>query len=161
MFLFFSFSFFFFKKVLRVCYDFKFQGAFSKVNASTSEAFHIEMQSILISLWAAEIVFYPLETIIERLHLQGTRTIIDDLDTGRSVTAMLTDYSGFIHCYQSIVSTEGVLGFYKGFGALIIQFAIQAVVLKTSKWMFTEIRTMLRRKKKSAKNLNSLYSREI
>ncbi|XP_011500274.1 PREDICTED: solute carrier family 25 member 46-like [Ceratosolen solmsi marchali] len=138
-------------------YSQKSRGAYSRVYIATTKADNIEFQSILISLWTAEIVFYPLETIIQRLHLQGTRTIIDDLDTGRSVTAMLTDYSGVVHCYQTIISTEGVLGLYKGFGALIIQFAIHTLVLKVSKWIFTEIGTMMKSEQTSSKSHNKLY----
>lgn len=115
---------------------------------SESVAEDIEIQSILISMCTAEIIFYPFETIIQRLHLQGTRTIIDNLDTGRSVTALLTDYNGAVECYRNIISTEGPLGLYKGFGALILQFAVHIFLLKSTKWILTEIGTMLKPKPK-------------
>ena len=94
----------------------------------------------------ADVVFYPFETIIQRLHLQGTRTIIDNLDTGSSVTALGTGYSGAADCYQTILSSEGPFGFYKGFGALMMQFAVHILVLKATKWVLTEIGPMLKPK---------------
>ena len=94
----------------------------------------------------ADVVFYPLETVIHRLHLQGTRTIIDNLDTGRSVTPLLTGYSGAVDCYRTIISTEGALGLYKGFGALVLQFTVHLMVLKATKWILTELTTILRPK---------------
>lgn len=106
----------------------------------------------------ADIVFYPFETVIQRLHLQGTRTIIDNLDSGCSVTALVTDYSGAVDCYRTIVSTEGPLGLYKGFGALMMQFAVHVLVLKTTKWFLTEIGTMLKPKPKLTKPSPSYYN---
>lgn len=49
-----------------------------------------------------------------RLHLQGTRTIIDNLDTGYSVLPILTSYRGALDCYHTIVGEEGKAGLYKG-----------------------------------------------
>ena len=40
----------------------------------------------------ADTLLYPLETILHRLHLQGTRSIIDNLDSGIEVTPILTRY---------------------------------------------------------------------
>lgn len=117
------------------------------------------MQSILVSMCAADVLFYPLETVIHRLHLQGTRTIIDNLDTGRSVKPLLTGYSSAIDCYRTIMSTEGPLGLYKGFGALILQFAVHVVVLRATKWLLTELGTMLMPKSKlSIKPPKSSYN---
>lgn len=42
----------------------------------------VELASNIISLFISEIIFFPFETILHRLMLQGTRTIIDNLDTG-------------------------------------------------------------------------------
>lgn len=42
----------------------------------------IELASNIISLITSEMLFYPFETILHRIQLQGTRTIIDNLDTG-------------------------------------------------------------------------------
>lgn len=128
------------------------QGAFSKDIVSENVMQDIELHSTLISLCAAEVVFYPLETVVHRLHLQGTRTIIDNLDTGRSVTPLLTSYCGAYDCYKTIVLNEGTLGLYKGFGALVMQFGIHFLVLKATKYILTEIGTILRPKTKIVKH---------
>lgn len=128
-----------------------FQGAFKKDIISNTVIQDIELQAVLVSMCAADVVFYPFETVIHRLHLQGTRTIIDNLDTGRSVTPLLTGYSGAIDCYRSIITSEGALGLYKGFGALVMQFAVHVVVLKATKWILTEVGNLLRSKPKQTK----------
>ncbi|XP_043474762.1 solute carrier family 25 member 46-like [Leptopilina heterotoma] len=122
------------------------KGAYSRDILSDSAVQDIELQSILVSMCAADVVFYPLETVIHRLHLQGTRTIIDNLDTGRSVRPLLTGYSGAIDCYRTIIATEGPLGLYKGFGALVLQFAVHFMVLRATKWILTELTSILRPK---------------
>lgn len=43
----------------------------------------VELASNIFSLIMSETLFYPFETILHRIQLQGTRTIIDNLDTGR------------------------------------------------------------------------------
>lgn len=126
------------------------RGAYSK-DLSETVMEDIDLQSILISMCIADIIFYPFETVIHRLHLQGTRTIIDNLDTGRSVTPLLTGYSGATDCYSTILSTEGLLGLYKGFGALVLQFAVHFMVLRATKWILTEVGTMFKPKPKPTK----------
>lgn len=74
-----------------------------------------------------------------RLHLQGTRTIIDDLDDGLSVTPILTNFEGVVDCYKSVVSEEGSSGLYKGFGALVLQCLTYTSILKLSKFVFTQV----------------------
>ncbi|KAF7997924.1 hypothetical protein HCN44_009322 [Aphidius gifuensis] len=132
------------------------QGAYNKEIISESTMQDIELHSTLISMCAAEVLFYPLETVVHRLHLQGTRTIIDNLDTGRSVTPLLTSYSGAYDCYKTIITNEGTLGLYKGFGSLVMQFGIHFLVLKATKYVLTEIGTMLRPKPKIIKPSTSM-----
>ncbi|XP_051161432.1 mitochondrial outer membrane protein SLC25A46-like [Leptopilina boulardi] len=122
------------------------KGAYSRDILSDSAMQDIELQSILVSMCAADVVFYPLETVIHRLHLQGTRTIIDNLDTGRSVRPLLTGYSGAVDCYRTIIATEGAIGLYKGFGSLVLQFAVHFMVLRATKWILTELTSILRPK---------------
>lgn len=129
----------------------QFKGAYNKEIVSESTMQDIELHSTLISMCAAEVLFYPLETVVHRLHLQGTRTIIDNLDTGRSVTPLLTSYCGAYDCYKTIITNEGTLGLYKGFGSLVMQFGIHFLVLKATKYVLTEIGTMLRPKPKIVK----------
>ena len=70
--------------------------------------------------------------IAYRLHIQGTRTIIDNLDTGTSVIPILTRYDGFFDCWSTITREEGRWGLYKGFGALVLQYALQLSIIKGS-----------------------------
>lgn len=129
-----------------ICY---IQGAYSRDLLSEQIILDTELQSGLISTFMAEVLFYPWETVIHRLHLQGTRTIIDNLDTGRSVTPLLTGYSSARDCYDTIISTEGPLGLYKGFGALLLQFTVDIVIIRVIKWIMSELGTVLRPKPKS------------
>uniref|UniRef100_T1JQR3 Solute carrier family 25 member 46 n=1 Tax=Tetranychus urticae TaxID=32264 RepID=T1JQR3_TETUR len=76
--------------------------------------------SRLIGLFAADVILYPLDTVIQRLYLQGTRTIIDNIDTGNTVLPVISAYEGVKECFQTIVKEETTLGLYKGFGALIL-----------------------------------------
>ncbi|XP_043521805.1 solute carrier family 25 member 46-like [Frieseomelitta varia] len=132
------------------------RGAYSR-DLSETIAQDIELQSSLVSTFMAEALFYPWETVIHRLHLQGTRTIIDNLDTGRSVTPLLTGYSGASDCYSTIISTEGPLGLYKGFGALILEFTVKVVVVRVIKWVLTELQTVLRPKPKLTRDTSSYW----
>lgn len=79
-----------------------------------SDSENIEIYSTLLSLVSTEILFFPFETILHRLQLQGTRTIIDNLDSGYSVVPILTSYEGATDCYRSTIASEGVSGLYKG-----------------------------------------------
>ncbi|XP_033348947.1 solute carrier family 25 member 46-like [Bombus vosnesenskii] len=131
------------------------RGAYSRDLLSETVTQDIELQSSLVSTFLAEALFYPWETVIHRLHLQGTRTIIDNLDTGRSVTPLLTGYSSARDCYSTIISTEGPLGLYKGFGALMLEFTVNIIIVRVIKWAFTELRTVLRPKPKSREPINT------
>jgi len=64
---------------------------------------------------------------------QGTRTIIDNTDTGLEVLPIITRYDGAFDCYKTIVSEEGFAGLYKGFGALVLQYALHVAVLKITR----------------------------
>lgn len=120
------------------------QGAYPKDCLNQSVSQDIELTSSLVALVAAESVFYPLETILHRLHLQGTRTIIDNLDSGREVIPILTSYEGPIDCYDTTLRQEGVSGLYKGFGALVLQFTAHTALIKLTKFVLTQATQLLR-----------------
>lgn len=113
------------------------KGARSRDDTTSNE--NIEIYSTLISIFTSEIVFYPFETILHRLQLQGTRTIIDNLDNGYAVVPILTNYEGAIDCYKTTIALEGICGLYKGFGALLLQFTAHIAVIKLTKWVVTQI----------------------
>lgn len=93
----------------------------------------------LSSQWAgslvSDLVCLPLETVLHRLSLQGTRTIIDHTEQGGALTVLPvnTQYDGFSDCLHSIRNKEGVVSFYRGVGALTVQYALHAALLALSR----------------------------
>lgn len=114
----------------------------------------------LSSQWAgslvSDLVVLPLETVLHRLSLQGTRTIIDHTDVGGALPAVgvaatemggagtevggaltvlpvNTQYCGFSDCCNSIRQREGAISFYRGLGALALQYALHAAALALSR----------------------------
>lgn len=99
----------------------------------------------LAAAWAgslvADIVVFPLETVLHRLALQGTRTIIDATDgavasmNGGSplVMPVNTQYDGFSDCLNNIRCKESGAGFYRGFGALAAQYALHGALLAAAR----------------------------
>ena len=65
--------------------------------------------------------------------MQGTRTIIDSLDSGLEVKAIRTSYTGVVDCVRTTIEEEGFSGLYKGFGALILQYGLQILLIRTLK----------------------------
>ncbi|ESN96550.1 hypothetical protein HELRODRAFT_185089 [Helobdella robusta] len=84
----------------------------------------------------ADTILYPFETVLHRLFLQGTRTIIDNTDTGLEVVPIMTRYEGVFDCYTTILEEEGMSGLYKGFGALILQYGLHIAILKLTRFIF-------------------------
>lgn len=105
-------------------------GAIPKDYDSTSDNERLEAVSDLTASAVSDIIIFPLETIMHRLYLQGTRTIIDNLDTGVSVMSITTGYTGPIDCFVTTITEEGRLGLFKGFGALLLQTALVGVLYK-------------------------------
>ncbi|XP_059157100.1 mitochondrial outer membrane protein SLC25A46-like [Physella acuta] len=101
----------------------------------------------------ADMITYPLETVLHRLYVQGTRTIIDNTDNGLGVVPINTRYDGFIDCFRSIVAEEGLHGLYRGFGALVLQYSIHAIILRLAKFMFEKLSKELSKTKAKPKNL--------
>ena len=120
------------------------KGARTKDFTAASQV--IEVYSTMISIMTTEIIFYPFETVLHRIQLQGTRTIIDNLDTGFSVVPILTSYESFTDCYRQTLASEGVSGLYKGFGAMLLQFAAHIAVIKLGKWLITQISEIISNK---------------
>ncbi|XP_043658457.1 solute carrier family 25 member 46 [Drosophila teissieri] len=106
---------------------------------TTLKDLNAEIYASLIAIVTTEVIFFPFETILHRLQLQGTRTIIDNLDNGYDVVPILTNYQGVVDCYQTTIVSEGVSGLYKGFGAMILQFAAHVAVIKLAKWVVNQI----------------------
>ncbi|KAG2466887.1 S2546 protein, partial [Polypterus senegalus] len=85
----------------------------------------------------ADVLLYPMETVLHRLHIQGTRTIIDNTDLGFEVLPINTQFEGMRDCINVINREEGLLGFYKGFGAIVVQYSLHATVLQITKIIYS------------------------
>ena len=91
----------------------------------------------------ADFLLFPLETVLHRLHLQGTRSIIDNLDTGREVLPILTRYEGVADCFSTILQEEGFSGLFKGVGAMMLQYGVHFLIIKFSSKVITEVVQLL------------------
>ncbi|XP_026212274.1 solute carrier family 25 member 46 [Anabas testudineus] len=105
------------------------------------DAYFPELAAEWVGALVADVVVFPLETALHRLSLQGTRTIIDATDgavaagTGGSllVLPVNTQYDGFSDCLHTIRRKEGGAGFYRGFGALLMQYALHGALLAAAR----------------------------
>ena len=79
------------------------------------------------------LALYPLETILHRLYIQGTRTLIDNFDNDFKVIPVISNYEGVHDCYESITVTEGCSGLYKGLGFLFLQFGLEYAAIRLLK----------------------------
>uniref|UniRef100_A0A8B9P1C6 Solute carrier family 25 member 46 n=1 Tax=Apteryx owenii TaxID=8824 RepID=A0A8B9P1C6_APTOW len=106
---------------------------------SMLDAYFPELIASFAASLCADVVLYPLETVLHRLHIQGTRTIIDNTDLGYEVLPINTQYEGMRDCINTIKREEGMLGFYKGFGAVIVQYALHVAVLQLTKIIYSTL----------------------
>ncbi|KFO22022.1 solute carrier family 25 member 46 [Fukomys damarensis] len=106
---------------------------------SMLDAYFPELIANFAASLCSDVILFPLETVLHRLHIQGTRTIIDNTDLGYEVLPINTQYEGMRDCINTIKQEEGVLGFYKGFGAVIIQYTLHAAVLQITKIIYSTL----------------------
>ncbi|NXM96424.1 S2546 protein, partial [Sylvia borin] len=103
------------------------------------DAYFPELIASFAGSLCADVMLYPLETVLHRLHIQGTRTIIDNTDLGYEVLPINTQYEGMKDCINTIKREEGMQGFYKGFGAVIVQYTLHAAVLRLTKIIYSTL----------------------
>ncbi|KAM9330937.1 mitochondrial outer membrane protein SLC25A46 [Gastrophryne carolinensis] len=103
------------------------------------EEYFPELLANFVASLCADVLLYPLETVMHRLHIQGTRTIIDNTDLGYEVLPINTQYEGMRDCINTIKREEGMLGFYKGFGAVVVQYTLHAAVLQITKIIYSSL----------------------
>lgn len=106
---------------------------------SMLDAYFPELIANFVASLCSDVTLYPLETVLHRLHVQGTRTIIDNTDLGYEVLPINTQYEGMRDCVSTIRQEEGALGFYKGFGAVVVQYTLHAAVLQITKIIYSTL----------------------
>lgn len=98
-----------------------------------------ELLASSVSRLVAAAMLFPLETVLHRLHVQGTRLIVDNVDTGLGILPHDSAYLGFWHCVQTIRQEEGASGFYKGFSALLLQIGVEVALLHITRISFAQV----------------------
>ncbi|XP_062311406.1 mitochondrial outer membrane protein SLC25A46-like [Osmerus eperlanus] len=106
---------------------------------SMLEAYFPELMASFAASLCADVLLLPLETVLHRLHIQGTRTIIDNTDLGFEVLPINTQYESMRDCINVIRREEGPLGFYKGFGSIVVQYTLHAAVLQITKLIYSTL----------------------
>ncbi|CDI97029.1 Mitochondrial substrate solute carrier [Echinococcus multilocularis] len=102
--------------------------------------FTSDLTADFVASLTSEAILFPLETIAVRLCVQGTRTLVDNLDTGDSVIPIITSFDGpFDVLRHSSSSASGFIGLYRGFGALILQYGVQLAFLIGVKYAYERI----------------------
>nr|CDS21890.1 Mitochondrial substrate solute carrier [Echinococcus granulosus] len=102
--------------------------------------FTSDLTADFVASLTSEAILFPLETIAVRLCVQGTRTLVDNLDTGDSVIPIITSFDGpFDVLRHSSSSASGFIGLYRGFGALILQYAVQLAFLIGVKYAYERV----------------------
>ncbi|KTG44977.1 hypothetical protein cypCar_00017860 [Cyprinus carpio] len=104
---------------------------------SMLDAYFPELMASFAASLCADVLLFPLETVLHRLHIQGTRTIIDNTDLGFEVLPINTQYEGMRDCINAIRREEGTMGFYKGFGSIVVQYSLHAAVLQITKMIYS------------------------
>ncbi|VDM61157.1 unnamed protein product [Angiostrongylus costaricensis] len=75
-----------------------------------------------------DLILFPIETVMHRMYIQGTRTLIDNLDTGLSAISITAKYSGFVDCLRSVLQHEGFWALYSGVGALALEYLLHSLL---------------------------------
>lgn len=109
----------------------------------------------------AVVVWYPVETVINRLIIQGTRTIIDNTDHGYGVVPINTRYDGFLDCLRSIEHREGIFGLYKGVGVIAFEVLLNFALLKIAKFAAYRIYDAIWISRNDKSNLEFLTQQEF
>lgn len=81
------------------------------------------------SMFLADLVLYPLETILIRLYCQGMPALADNVQNGLEQTFVSSYYTGMLDCVSGVYDSEGPLGFFKGFSSLLIRYSVHGLLL--------------------------------
>ncbi|VDD94318.1 unnamed protein product [Enterobius vermicularis] len=103
---------------------------------TTFDQYFPDLFALMSSQVLADFICYPLETVLHRLYIQGTRTLIDNLDTGISAISITAKYSSLTDCVQRIVKQETPWALYAGAGALCLQYLLNFSFLRVVRTAF-------------------------
>lgn len=106
-----------------------------------------------VSFLAADIVMFPFETVLHRLYIQGTRVLTDNMDHGRGVLGVQFKYNGLFDCFWQILRDEGSLAFFRGFGALMLQYSVMYVGLRVMGFALKSVSKMERDSSRARRQL--------
>ncbi|KAK6056750.1 hypothetical protein COOONC_05741 [Cooperia oncophora] len=100
-----------------------------------------------------DLILFPFETIMHRDVYQGTRTLIDNLDTGLSAISITAKYNGFGDCLRSVLQHEGFWALYSGVGALALEYLLHSLLHQAVRACFDRGSEVLRRATESNPNI--------
>lgn len=89
----------------------------------------LALSTSLCTSFVANTLLYPLQTVLVRLYCQGMPMLVDNVQSGTEVTYVKEISRGLVDCIRVIWEGEGPLGFYKGYSSLLLQYAVQGLLL--------------------------------
>ncbi|WAQ99203.1 S2546-like protein [Mya arenaria] len=98
-----------------------------------------------VSFLVADIVMFPCETVLHRLYIQGTRVLTDNMDHGREVLGVHFRYNGIFDCFWQILRDEGMNAFFRGFGALMLQYSCHFIGLRLISYALESVSVGMKR----------------
>ncbi|KAF8568772.1 hypothetical protein P879_01796 [Paragonimus westermani] len=102
--------------------------------------YYTDLLAAMTANMVADVITYPLETLVIRLCVQGTRTLVDNMDTGDVVVPIVSSYDGLADAVRFVANSPvGMLGLYRGFGALIAEYALQAMFLYGVRYLYQRL----------------------
>ncbi|KHJ97064.1 hypothetical protein OESDEN_02966 [Oesophagostomum dentatum] len=90
-----------------------------------------------------DLILFPFETVMHRMYIQGTRTLIDNLDTGLSAISITVKYNGFTDC---------------GVGALALEYLLHSLLHQAVRACFDRGSEILRRATENSANITPVSS---
>ncbi|CAF3389348.1 unnamed protein product [Rotaria sp. Silwood1] len=111
------------QRIAQLSYDDDYE---TEENVLLFETTYASLIARIAAGFFGQLLFYPVETIVHRLHVQGVRAIIDNTDTGVGVLPINSSiyYTDFWSCLKSIEESEGSAGLYKGIGCVLLKFSL-------------------------------------
>ncbi|CAF3776518.1 unnamed protein product [Rotaria sp. Silwood1] len=84
------------------------------------EMIYASLIAYIVADFFGQLLFYSIETIVHRLHVQGVRTIVDNTDIAVGVLPidLFIYYRDFRSCLKSIKEMEASANLYKDMGCV-------------------------------------------